>query len=126
MTAQQDPEYQITESKLHRLEQLGANEDGDTESYDIGKDTRSRGSVQPEQRIICPHICERVCIENVAEHDAAIAEKAREEGAKQERERILNRAIEKFGEWYDAGFARPVTKEHVTKILESLRSEVRK
>ena len=37
--------------------------------------------------------------------------------------KVLDRAIEKFGEWYDAGFARPVTKEHVTKILETLRQE---
>ena len=36
---------------------------------------------------------------------------------------VLDRAIEKFGEWYDAGFARPVTKEHVTKILEMLRQQ---
>jgi hypothetical protein len=43
-----------------------------------------------------------------------------------EREKVINRAIEKFGEWYDGGFARPVTKEHVTKILVSLRRKVEK
>ena len=51
--------------------------------------------------------------DQLTEHDTAISRQAREE--------VLDSAIEKFGEWYDAGFARPVKKEHVTKILESLR-----
>ncbi len=33
--------FEISEKDLHRLEQLGATEDGDTESYDIGTTVRS-------------------------------------------------------------------------------------